>query len=186
MYIFTLRWIYDIYKRIEWAQQYAQLPLFPFLSPSPSPKAWSAYPSTPNLLHGDGVRSSREHSVGTSKRLSSSLQLRDVQGVAHTLVGDEVVEKVHHVTREILNLGRGHKRVDGRVTVGARVQLPGGVGDRRGSDRGAGGGDGAGTAESGEPDHDLVGVGAAGGGGEPEIVRDIGDNVGAGVAVRRS
>lgn len=114
-----------------------------------------------HLLHGDGVRRSGEDGVGSSEGLGSGLQLGDVERVTDTLVGHEVVEKVHHVAGEVLNLGRGHKRVDGGVTVGARVQLPGGIGDRGGGDRGAGGGDGASAAESSEPHHDLVRVGAA-------------------------
>lgn len=142
----------------------------------------------PDLLDRDGVRAGGEDSIGTSEGLGTGLQLGDVLGVGDALIVDEVGEELHQVAAERLDLAGGDERVDGRVAVGARVQGPRAAGNGGGGDGGAGGGDGAGTAQGGEPDHDLVLVGAVGGGGQPQVVGHIGDDVRASVAIngRRS
>lgn len=134
------------------------------------------------LLHGDSVLSSREDSVVTGEGLGASLQLGDVQAVVDALLVHEVREEVVQVAVKVLDLGVGHERVDGGVAVGALVKRPRGVGDGRRRDRGAGRRDGARAADGRQPHHDLVRVGAARGGGEPEVVGDVGNDVGAGVA----
>lgn len=66
-----------------------------------------------------------------------------------------------------------------------RVQRPLGAGNGGGVDGLASAGDGASTAEGAEPDHNLVLVVGTNGGGEPEVVGDISNDAGAGIAVER-
>lgn len=134
------------------------------------------------LLHRDGVRGGGEDRVGTSKRLGTSLQLGDVQRLVNVLVGDKVVEEVHHVSGVVLDRAGRHERVHGGVTVGASVQGPGGAANLRCVDRRAGGRDWASAAKGCQPHHNLVRVGAAGGRRQPQVVGDVGDEVRAGVA----
>lgn len=138
------------------------------------------------LLDGHGVRGGGEDGIGAGKGLGTSLQLGDVLAVGDALVVDEVGEELVHVAAPRLDRAGGHKRVDGDVAVGARVEVPGGATNFGLGNGRAGGRDGAGTAQGGEPDHNLVLVAAVGGRGEPQVVRHIGDKVGTGVAVKSS
>ena len=95
----------------------------------------------------------------------------------------EISEEALEVAGEVVD-GAGGDEAEGRhLTVGARVQVEGVAADRDVTGDGlAGCGDGAGTAERCEPDHDFVVVGASCAGGEEGVVGDIGDEGGAGVA----
>lgn len=104
------------------------------------------------------------------ERLSTGTNAGQVLGAGETLVADKVVEESHDVAAERSDLALSNERVDGGVAVGAAVQLEGVTIDGRGGNGATGGGDGAGATKSCEPNHDLVGVGSAGGGGGEDVV----------------
>lgn len=130
----------------------------------------------------DGDGGGLEDGVGAGEGLGTGLEGGDDVGVGDTLAGDEVVEEALQVTVEAGDVAGGNEGEDGGVAVGAGEEAPGGTGDLGGGDLGSRAGDGAGTAVGAEPDHDLVLVVGADGGGEPQVVGDISDDVGASVA----
>lgn len=110
--------------------------------------------------------------------------MRDVHGIGHALAADEVLEEQIQIGREVGDGRGGHERVHRGVAVGTRVELPRVASN---ADRGYGRArarNGAGAAIRAKPDHDLVLVRAAGCGRKPEVVRDISNDAGAGVAIK--
>lgn len=70
---------------------------------------------------------------------------------------------------------------DGSGAIRAFVQLPRHAADGGRGDGRAAGGDRPRAAEGGEPDHNLVGIGAAGAAGGEHVVGDVCNDAGAGV-----
>ena len=137
-----------------------------------------------HLLNCHRVRRDGELS-SAGKGLSASLHVDQVQARAQTLVVDEVGEEVKQVSGEAGSGGCGNEAVDGGIPVGARVELELDAGNGSGSNGGASRGDWSCTTQRCKPDHNLVLVGAIGGGAEEHVVGDVGDDVGGGVAVDR-
>lgn len=71
---------------------------------------------------------------------------------------------------------------DGSRAIGAFIEFPRHAADGWRGDGRATGGDRPRAAEGGEPDHDFVSVGAGGAAGGEQVVGDVGDDVGTGVA----
>lgn len=119
----------------------------------------------------------------TGERLSAGLHSLQVLVVGQTLVLDEVIEEVQQVTTEVSNGRLGDEAVDSHLTVRTDPDIPLDTveGDR--SDALAGRGDGAGTTQGSKPHHDLVLLAAGRSRTEEQVVRDIGDDVGVGVAI---
>ena len=130
----------------------------------------------------------RQHRLAPSKRLRAGADANKILASAQPLALDQVGEESVQVTVEIGHVGaRAHEAEHGRRAVGALEEIELVASDgRRGDGRGARGGDGACTAQSAQPDHDLVGVGAAVGVGGEDVVGDVGDYGGASVACGRS
>lgn len=123
-----------------------------------------------------------ELSVRTSKRLSTSTNRNKVLAILESLTLDQVCKEIHQIAIEAADVaavgGEGVNLID---TVVAIPQLPRVAGDGDSGDGRAGGGDWAGAAECGQPDHDFVFVFAACGRGGEDVVRDVGDDVAAGL-----
>lgn len=111
--------------------------------------------------------------------------MSEVQARAETLVVLKVSEEIKQITREVSN-GRGSdKAVDSHAAVRALVQLPGNTVDGDSGDGRAGGGDRASTAQSSEPDHDLVLLATVSSGAQEHVVGDVSDDVGVGGTVKQ-
>ncbi len=121
----------------------------------------------------------------TGEGLGPGADALQVLAAGQALVADEVGEEVVQVAGEVILVALSDEGEYGRGPVGPLEQLPGHAGEGGVRDGRAGGGDGAGAAVRAEPDHNLVRVGAAGARGGEEVVGDVGDHVGAGVALRR-
>lgn len=123
-----------------------------------------------------------ELGVRTSERLSTSTNRDKVLAILESLTLDQVCKEIHQIAIEAADIaavgGEGVNLID---TVVAIPQLPRVAGDGDSGDGRAGGGDGAGAAECGQPDHDFVFVFAACGRGGEDVVRDVGDDVAAGL-----
>lgn len=148
-------------------------------------KVCTGHPQTPhldsNLCDNSGVGGDSQV-CGTSERLSTGLHVSQVLAGAETLVLLKVSEELQQITREVGDGRLGDEAVDGHAAVGAGVQLPVDTVDGDGGNSRTGGGDGAGAAEGSKPDHDLVLLVAISGGAEEQVVGDISDDVGVGVA----
>lgn len=134
------------------------------------------------LRHGDGEGGGGELGVGAGEGLGAGADALDVLAGAQALVGGEVVDEVLEVGVEGLGLGAGDEGEDGHLAVGPAVEVERDAADGGGGDLAAGRRDGAGAAEGGQPDHDLVLLVAARGRAGEEVVGDVGDDVAAGVA----
>lgn len=123
-----------------------------------------------------------QNGIASAEGLCTGLHVDQVQAARQSMAALQVLEKLEHVTGEALHGRRGHEAVHMHIAVRARVQGPLDAVDA-GRDDGRARRNGGGAAQSSEPDHDLVTVAAAGGRAEEHVVGDIGDDVGARVAV---
>ena len=146
--------------------------------------------SSPSSIHTDLFLrnrkrvSIRQHRIIPSKRLRAGADTNKILTSTKTLVLDQVGEESIQVAVEVGHIGaRAHEAEHGRRAIGPleEIELVAADGGRRDGRR-ARRGDGACTAQSAQPDHDLVGIGAAVGVGGEDVVGDIGDYGGAGVA----
>lgn len=128
-----------------------------------------------NLFDRDAVSRSRENDVGTSEGLGTSLERRDPGAGRHTLAAGEVLEEEVEIAVEVAVGARRNKGVHLDAAVEPVEHLVAGAADGDSGNGTASGGNWASAAVGGEPDHDLVGVLAARGGGEPEVVGNVGD-----------
>ena len=97
------------------------------------------------------------------------------------MLASNLLDKLHQITIETVNLLLGDKAEHIHLAVLAVVQLPAVASQGDGSNGAASGGNGTSAAESTDPDHDFVlGVTTGFGGGE-EVVGDVCDEVVAGV-----
>lgn len=119
----------------------------------------------------------------TLERLGASLEAGGDVAAGNALLAGQVVEELLEISLEVALVAGGDEGDDGDVAVGALVDVPLGTGNGRSvNDARAGRGDGEGATVGADPDHDLVGVVGGRGGGEPKIVRDVGDHLGSGVS----
>lgn len=119
-------------------------------------------------------------SVRPSERLSSCTNRYQILAILESLTLNQIAKEIHQVATETADVGSiRSKAVDLINAIAAIPQLPRVACNGDGSDGRAGGRNGAGTAQSGEPYHDFVFVFAAGGGGGEDVVGDVGDDVAA-------
>lgn len=135
-----------------------------------------------NLCHNSRVRRNSQSRRGTSERLSASLHINQVQARAQTLVINQVSEEIQQITRERSGGGASDEAVHGHIAVGSLVQAEADAADGGGRDGRASRRNGARAAQRRKPDHDLVLVGAGGGGRQEHVVGNVGHDVGGGVA----
>lgn len=122
-----------------------------------------------------------EDCVGTREGFSTCTdRLEDLAG-GQTLATAKVHQERIQIAVEAVDRADGNKRENSHLSVRALVQLELLTGDCDGGDGTAGGGDGACTAKSREPDHDFVLSGAGGRCASEDVVSNIGDDVGASV-----
>lgn len=112
------------------------------------------------------------------ERFRPSANASKILAARQPLVRLKELEEGDEITIEVSDLLLCHETEDCRAPIGPLVQFPGRASDSCCSHWGSailsiGRGDGAGTAEGGEPDHDFVLMGAVGGGGGEHIVADI-------------
>lgn len=108
------------------------------------------------LIYRGRISRGSQNCARANERLCSRAQTGDILARRHAPVGGEVAEEGLEVAAEAGHLGRGDEAEDVHVAVVAFVQLPRHPGDARGRDRAAGRRNGAGAAQSGQPDHDFV------------------------------
>ena len=130
----------------------------------------------------------RQHRIIASKRLRAGANAHDPLALADALVLHEVVKEGVQIAGEVGHVGaRAHEAEYRHRAVGALEEVELGVADgRRGDGRRARLGDGACAAERTQPDHHLVVVRPAVAGGEEDVVGDVRDDRGTGVAICNS
>lgn len=140
----------------------------------------------PSEVHNDAVSSSLHDGISPNKRLRASSNAGDVLAVAEPLASNKVGVELLEIAIKAIDLARGDKGVHLHGAVQAVVEVPLFASNGRRVDHGACSGDGAGAADGREPDHDLIITGtvtvAGGGAGGEDVVGDVGNNAGAGVA----
>lgn len=134
-----------------------------------------------HLAHAQAVLSNSELRLATGERLSASSNTGQDLAAGHTMLASNLLDKLHQIAIEAVNLLLGNKAEHIHLAVLAVVQLPAVASQGDGSNGAASGGNGTSASESTDPDHDFVlGVTASFGGGE-EVVGDVCDEVVAGV-----
>lgn len=137
---------------------------------------------SPDLNNRNRVRRHSEIS-STNERLSTSLHSLQVLAAVQTLVLDEVLEEVQQVTVVLVHGRLGDEAVDSHLAVGTNPDIPLGTTDVDGGDGLASGRDRARTTQGRKPDHDLVLLAAVRSRAEEQVVRNIRDDIGGGVAI---
>lgn len=134
-----------------------------------------------HLIFGQAERAGNKLGVAARERLSTSTRANQNLTAGKALLGSKILDKVHKVSTEALDLFLSDEAEHVHLAVLAIVQFPAVTCKGDGSDRPASSGDGASATKGSKPDHDLVFFAAGGRARGEEVVGYVRNDVVAGV-----
>lgn len=123
-----------------------------------------------------------EHCIRPREWLSASTNGLQHLTLRQPLATTQILQEQVQISVPAIDLASGNKREDRCRAIRALVQLELLARNSNSGNRAAGGRDRARTAKRGQPDHDLILGGAGSRCAREDVVGNVGDNVGAGVA----